>query len=338
MASGGGSSSSSSSTSSAPAPPLVLRPVVAPPPSRVAADGMPTWLLFGFGSLVWRPEAGLRRVGVGRVRGVARRLWLASIDHRGTAAAPGRVVTLVPTSAALSDAVCDIDGDGGGVVGVVYECDAATMERLAIREAGGYTALPVSVELVDEGGGGGDGLVGARRVAAWTFAADSTSPFWVGPPVVWAAEALRSVSPSSAAPASVAGATVAVVVGIDDDAPAATCGGGGGRAIAPSSSLSFSDVGDAGGAATGSGAGAGAGAAAAAASVGEAPWAVRPIAAVVASASGPSGTNMEYVCHLRDALRSLGAWARDAYIEAVCAEAEALMSGGGDCGGAGGAA
>lgn len=57
----------------------------------------------------------------------------------------------------------------------------------------------------------------------------------------------------------------------------------------------------------------------------DAEWGVAAIAAIVAHAHGPSGSNLEYVCRLRDALRLLGDWARDEYIESVCEAAEAMI-------------
>lgn len=420
---------------------LELRPVAVPPPTRVAADGTPRWLLFGFGSLVWRPECGLRRVGVARVRGVVRRLWLASIDHRGTPAAPGRVVTLVPSPSPspppppLSDCASgDGDDAAAGVVGVLYECDAVTMERLAIREAGGYTALPVSAEVVARDALSEDGgaLVVGGQAAAWTFAADATSPFWVGPHVVWASASATMVAAAgsvdgggvggtgvAAAVAAGAGTAVALLAAPDGDgnggcggcagagavrdvgaspsvAPGLACGGtaaadgstlgttglGPSPVDAPASALAVDavetaasgpppsagagggacagceacsrgghtgggrcarrPVGNAGGSCDASACRCGSGGAAGpdvagptSAQAGDgcgpadtagAPWSVASIACVVASAVGPSGSNMEYVMRLRDALRLLGDWARDAYIEAVCTAAEAVRA------------
>jgi cation transport regulator ChaC len=102
----------------------------------VTADG-DLWI-FGYGSLVWRPafEHAERRPGY--LRGWARRFWQGSTDHRGTPAAPGRVVTLVPESGA----VC---------WGVAYRVDAAArsavLRRLDHREKGGFERRRLSVQL-----------------------------------------------------------------------------------------------------------------------------------------------------------------------------------------------
>ena len=53
-------------------------------------------LLFGYASLIWRPDVNFTSSQRACAGGFHRRLWQASPDHRGTPSALGRVATLVP--------------------------------------------------------------------------------------------------------------------------------------------------------------------------------------------------------------------------------------------------
>ena len=99
---------------------------------------MPPWI-FGYGSLIFRPEFPFRERRVARLRGFERRFWQRSPDHRGTPEAPGRVVTLIERPEAL-------------LLGVAYRVEADALERvladLDVRERAGYERLEVDIELL----------------------------------------------------------------------------------------------------------------------------------------------------------------------------------------------
>ena len=85
--------------------------------------------VFGYGSLIWRPDIPHSKAQPALLEGWSRRFWQGSHDHRGLPHAPGRVVTLIEEA----DAVC---------CGMAYlvERDAATavFENLDHREKNGY--------------------------------------------------------------------------------------------------------------------------------------------------------------------------------------------------------
>ncbi len=145
---------------SARATPPPRSPPQAEAPLRIAHA--PLWI-FGYGSLVWRPDFAHVERRPARLLGYARRFWQGSTDHRGVPGAPGRVVTLVRHSGA----VC---------LGVAYRVAALdtepVLEMLEHRERGGYlrVALPLQLE-------------GPREQVreAFTWVANPTNPNYLGP-------------------------------------------------------------------------------------------------------------------------------------------------------------
>lgn len=117
--------------------------------------------LFGYGSLVWRPDFPFEeRVG-GCVQGFARRFWQGSTDHRGVPGAPGRVVTLTHDPEAICWGVGYRVGDG------VAE---RVLSQLDHREKGGYERLSVTLNLID-----------GRCVPALAYRATPDNPNYLGP-------------------------------------------------------------------------------------------------------------------------------------------------------------
>ncbi len=120
--------------------------------------------VFGYGSLMWRPQfAYLERVH-GRLDGFARAFCIYSVHHRGTPERPGLVLGLTP--------------EEGGVVGVrgvayrVAEADwpstyAYLLEREQPTET--YEEATATVRLDDR-----------RKVRALVFLSDPAHPQWAG--------------------------------------------------------------------------------------------------------------------------------------------------------------
>ena len=85
--------------------------------------------LFGYGSLIWRPDFEFLSSRIAWVDGWSRRFWQGSHDHRGVPEAPGRVVTLIPEP-------------GAQCGGMAFEIDAILaneiFSQLDYREKNGY--------------------------------------------------------------------------------------------------------------------------------------------------------------------------------------------------------
>ncbi len=144
---------------------------------------MVRWV-FGYGSLVWRPDIEHDEAVPARIVGWARRFWQSSTDHRGVPGAPGRVATLVPEPR-------------GQVIGRAYRIPESvldqTLARLDHRERGGYAREILPLLPLDGDGAFAEGLV---------YRATPDNPNWAGPAPIRqiARQVLASVGPSGPNP------------------------------------------------------------------------------------------------------------------------------------------
>ena len=130
--------------------------------------------VFGYGSLIWRPDFPFLDRRPATLRGWARRFWQGSHDHRGVPDAPGRVVTLVRVP-------------GETCIGMAYRIEHGVFDHLDYREKNGYERVPVSMTL--EGVGRVEGVVYIAPIDNHAFLGDA-------PVDEMARQIRRSVGPS----------------------------------------------------------------------------------------------------------------------------------------------
>ena len=99
-----------------------------------------THWVFGYGSLIWRPDFDFVDAQPARLPGYVRRFWQGSHDHRGVPEQPGRVVTLIPAA----------EQHCAGMAYLIHaETVTTTFERLDYREKNGYERVTTHLHLHD---------------------------------------------------------------------------------------------------------------------------------------------------------------------------------------------
>lgn len=148
------------------------------------SQGTDLWL-FGYGSLVWRPDFEHAERHPAVIEGWTRRFWQGSSDHRGVPEAPGRVVTLVPEPGARCHGVA---------YRVAPEAVDGVLAGLDHRERGGYARIELSLQLLRAGPGAPPTTIPGARM----YLATPDNPSYLGPAPLpeMAAQIARSHGPS----------------------------------------------------------------------------------------------------------------------------------------------
>ncbi|XP_034018123.1 glutathione-specific gamma-glutamylcyclotransferase 1 [Thalassophryne amazonica] len=133
-------------------------------PQDIVSGKSSLWI-FGYGSLVWKPDFKYKRSKVGFIRGYKRRFWHGDNFHRGSDELPGRVVTLV-------------EDDEESTWGVAFEVMGTQVEEslkyLNVRETvcGGYVTK--AVDFFPDG-------ESHSPVQALVYIATADNPLYLGP-------------------------------------------------------------------------------------------------------------------------------------------------------------
>jgi cation transport protein ChaC len=124
-----------------------------------AGAGAVRWV-FGYGSLMWRPEFPYVEREGATLHGRRRAFCIYSVHHRGTSARPGLVLGLAPGGAVRGIAYRISDADWAQVYAYLREREQPTETYVEGRAA---------VRLAD-----------GRRVESMVFLSDRSHPQWAG--------------------------------------------------------------------------------------------------------------------------------------------------------------
>lgn len=133
-------------------------------PQDIIREKSSLWI-FGYGSLVWKPNFAYKRSIIGYIRGYKRRFWHGDDFYRGDKENPGRVVTLIEDQEACT-------------WGVAYEVTGPQIEEslryLNIREVmmGGYITEMVEFTPREKD---------HSSLPALVYIATSDNPIYLGP-------------------------------------------------------------------------------------------------------------------------------------------------------------
>jgi hypothetical protein len=115
----------------------------------------PPFVVFGYGSLIFKPPPHVISQVPGFLKGYVRRFAQKSHDHRGTPENPGRVVTLVHKEDWDRFSASDAFPHEDVVWGVAYTINPAYVaevrDYLDYREKDGYTLETLDLYTIDDG-------------------------------------------------------------------------------------------------------------------------------------------------------------------------------------------